>query len=171
MADPSILPVSHFPKKFLPGGGYVICQKCCTTRTMGEAERSNKELANPWRRSNNDWFCSHECEDNRMQVFRDLRLLNLRLLQITNNKMADSLLTCFDNKQEHTLFLLPGSTKLSSLESRMSEENGTSHRMFAAFDKLFKKLSDCYDLDYIFVDLGPNHGKLNMAFALSWYCT
>jgi len=52
----------------------------------------------------------------------------------------------------------------------MSEENGTSHRMFMAIDKLFKKLSDCYDLDYIFVDLGPNHGKFNMAFALSWYC-
>jgi len=77
MEDPSILPVSHFPKKFLPGGGDVICQECSATKTMGDAERFNNELAKPWRCINNDWFCSHKCEDKRMQVLQDLRLLHL----------------------------------------------------------------------------------------------
>jgi cellulose biosynthesis protein BcsQ len=69
--------------------------------------------------------------------------------------------------KEHRLYLLPGSTKLSGLEIRMNEDFSLAHRMFLSVDKLFNKLEAHFDFDFIFVDLGPNHGKLNMAFALS----
>ena len=67
------------------------------------------------------------------------------------------------------LFLLPGSTKLSRLESRMSDdlEQGGQYLIWESFDRLFNMLAEYYGFDYIFVDLGPNHGKLNMAFALN----
>ena len=84
-----------------------------------------------------EWYCSVECEE--------------------------------EQENKHLLFLLPGSTKMSRLESRMSddlEQNG-QQLIWDSFDKLFNLLSETYVLDYIFVDLGPNHGKLNMAFALN----
>jgi cellulose biosynthesis protein BcsQ len=70
-----------------------------------------------------------------------------------------------ERMEEHRLFLLPGSTKLSDLEIRMSEDFSLAHSMFLSVDKLFNKMEAHFD--FIFVDLGPNHGKLNMAFALS----
>ena len=73
-----------------------------------------------------------------------------------------------DRQTGQTLFLLPGSTKLNSLESRLGGNlDEIKYQMFMAIDKLLTKLVDLYGFDYIFVDLGPNHGKLNMAFALS----
>jgi cellulose biosynthesis protein BcsQ len=77
---------------------------------------------------------------------------------------------CADEQySEHLLFLLPGSTKMSRLESRMSDnlEQGGQQLIWESFDHLFNQLAQNYALDYIFVDLGPNHGKLNMAFALN----
>jgi cellulose biosynthesis protein BcsQ len=67
--------------------------------------------------------------------------------------------------KENNLFLLPGSTKLIFLESKLSLLEDP--RMFTSIDRLFTKLANLFELDFIFVDLGPNHGKLNMAFALS----
>ena len=70
--------------------------------------------------------------------------------------------------QENRLWLLPGSSNLSLLEERLlsSSHRGT-REMFLSIDKLFWALTREYKLDFIFVDLGPNHGKLNMTFALS----
>ena len=84
-----------------------------------------------------EWFCSVECEE--------------------------------EQDHKHLLYLLPGSTKMSRLESRMSDnlEQGGQQLIWESFDRLFNQLAETYVLDYIFVDLGPNHGKLNMAFALN----
>ena len=38
---------------------------------------------------------------------------------------------------------------------------------FQSFKILYRKLSEGFGFDYIFIDLGPNHEKLNMAFVLS----
>ena len=73
---------------------------------------------------------------------------------------------CSDERsKEHRLFLLPGSTRLSELETKMSDGFSITHPMFLSVDNLFKRMEAGFD--FIFVDLGPNHGKLNMAFALS----
>ena len=38
---------------------------------------------------------------------------------------------------------------------------------FMSFQTLYRELAENFQLDFIFVDLGPNHEKLNMAFILS----
>jgi cellulose biosynthesis protein BcsQ len=75
---------------------------------------------------------------------------------------------CQDKRmKEHRLYLLPGSTKLSDLEIRMNEDFSIAHRMFLSVHTLFTQLEAHFGFDFIFVDSGPNHGKLNMAFTLS----
>ena len=140
MADPEVIPVTHFLKKTQHTHPHlkddeVICQyEFCERKTLKSQEQRNQWIKGS---AETEWFCSEKCSEAR--------------------------------QKQHTLFLLPGSTKLSSLESRMSDdvEETSMLLMWAAFDKLFKKLAVKFSLDFIFIDLGPNHGKLNKAFALN----
>ena len=138
MPDPDVIPVTHFQKK-VPKDGNVVCQRCGkeTAKTAAELDLGRK-VPTAWTQGTHGTDSDWYC------------------------------IECYDDRMvEHNLWLLPGSTKLSLLEIRMDEDFETSHRMFLSVDTLFKKLVRQHSFDYIFVDLGPNHGKLNMAFALS----
>ncbi|EKX52579.1 hypothetical protein GUITHDRAFT_101745 [Guillardia theta CCMP2712] len=69
---------------------------------------------------------------------------------------------------DNNLFLLPGSTEIHKLEAMISSQMLREYGpMFLAFRHLYNLIAKRYDLDFIFVDLGPNHHELNMGIVLS----
>eukprot|EP00960_Hanusia_phi_P063448 765489-Hanusia_phi.AAC.12 len=72
------------------------------------------------------------------------------------------------DKYDNNLFLLPGSTEIHRLEAMISSNQPREYGpMFLAFKQLYDLIGQKYNLDFIFVDLGPNHHELNMGIVLS----
>ncbi len=66
------------------------------------------------------------------------------------------------------LFLLPGSTRIHELDSAMRKcSKPEFNSCFFAPRQLLDLLSQKFNLDFIFIDLGPNLHQLTMAFVLS----
>jgi cellulose biosynthesis protein BcsQ len=65
------------------------------------------------------------------------------------------------------LFLLPGSTAIHKLEKKLYCTNFLEYRvMYKAVGRLIEEIKVRNKLDFVIVDLGPNHNKMNMLFAL-----
>lgn len=75
---------------------------------------------------------------------------------------------------ENNLWLIPGDLELSLIEDRLSQEwyacltgEWYPFALESAFYRIIKAASERLDIDYVFVDVGPNFGAINRASLIS----
>jgi cellulose biosynthesis protein BcsQ len=140
---PPAIPVSHFSMEEGNMGTAPCCDQC------GKKKEQRSKSSECCCERCPKWICK-ECTDD-------------------DEKGAWMCKDCRDEKEtKNRLWLLPGSTRLTELAGKLQSTNSNEYiRYFMSFQTLYQKLAEGFELDFIFVDLGPNHEKLNMAFILS----
>ncbi len=112
-------------------------------------------------------------EEYRLMEIVDSRQTIKHALRDIEKKQGDILEAHVERINSH-LFLLPGDLELSLIEDNLSKEwyecltgEWYPFALQSAFYRIIKKVVEKYDIDYVFIDVGPNFGAVNRAALLS----
>jgi chromosome partitioning protein len=97
----------------------------------------------------------------------------LRLIEKKQGDIVDTHVEKINDR----LFLLPGDLELSLLEDKLSKEwfecltgEWYPFALQSAFYRIIRNAAEKYQIEYVFIDVGPNFGAINRASLISSDC-
>lgn len=111
-------------------------------------------------------------ENKLYDIFENKKTIKSALGQI--EKKRGDILEAHLEKIRNNLFLLPGDLELSLIEDKLSQEwyscltgEWYPFALESAFYRIIKQASEKENIEYVFVDVGPNFGAINRASLIS----
>jgi len=111
-------------------------------------------------------------EEKLHEIFEQEKTIKSALSQI--EKKRGDILEAHVEKIRNNLLLMPGDLELSLVEDKLSQEwyNCLTGEWYpfaleSAFYRIIKQASEKHDIDYVFIDVGPNFGAINRSSLIS----
>lgn len=111
-------------------------------------------------------------EERFMEIVEEGKTIKQALWRI--EKKQGDITEAHIEKINERLFLLPGDLELSLIEDKLSKEwyecltgDWYPFALQSAFYRILKNAADRYEIDYVFIDVGPNFGAINRASLIS----
>jgi len=111
-------------------------------------------------------------EERLHEIFQQEKTIKSALSQI--EKKRGDILEAHIEKIRSNLFLIPGDLSLSLIEDKLNQEwynclTGDWYPLAleSAFYRIIEKASEKQEIDYVFVDVGPNFGAINRSLLIS----
>lgn len=111
-------------------------------------------------------------EDRFLEIMEENKTIKqaLRLIEKKQGDITDAHI----EKINERLFLLPGDLELSLIEDKLSKEwyecltgDWYPFALQSAFYRIVKNAAERFEIDYVFMDVGPNFGAINRASLIS----